>query len=968
MRILGAIIGLFLTATGLAQTGSISGTVTEIPLSGAKGLVIGAIITVDSTKKGAATDFDGKYKVAIAPGVYSVTCRYFGYEPVTITGVKVVAGQNTSLDFVLDATLERPMFTKYADRPTGTIAPVLDSVKNGNNGEVVKTKDEIEKTNATDAGGIARTLPGVTLVDNRFVIIRGLSERYNTVLLNNVIAPSAETDIRTFSFDLVPAGMIESFVIFQTPSADLPGEFSGGVVKINTIDIPSKSSLSVNYSYGYRTQTTYRDMYLNRSNSRDLYAAGASSRALPDGFPADVSSISDPAALTTWGRAMSNNWGVDTFMAPADTRFNATWNYRLSKTDSLRPTRGIQFGNVTGINYSNTFLNYNSYRLDYNAFNPTTNSSDTIFDFDDRIARQSVRVALIQNNAIKFGHNGSQRITLKHIYNQMGDNETILRTGENKEEGNYHKQYSYRYTQRRIYTGQLGGSHQFNNKNTVFDWTLAYSMSRRTDPDWRRARYNKDFAAPASDPYFVYISSQVQPSYLGRIFMTVNEDTWAATANYTQAIVLGKDSATKKPGYTFTFKSGFYFEKKEREFTVRNIGYKAASIETYSNASLLVMPVWEIFAPENINDSNGLKLGEATNASDRYVAVNEMKAGYVMFTFPLGHFKGADSTDNERIRISPGVRFEQNLQRLTSSHTNMEDTAINQIDTLNILPSINVAWNLNDRMLIRASYGKTLNRPEFREIAPFYFYDFIFNSINSGNDSLKNAEVDNFDLRYEFYPAPGENFTVALFYKKFKNPIEMYFVPGVGSGGTRSFTWGNAPLAIGYGAEVEVRKKFDSVDVFIIRHLGVVANAAWIKSEIRFSENNSAGSKRPMMGQSPWIINAGIYYEADTGRFKINVNYNVIGPRVVIVGVPGIPEVYEMPRHQVDLSIIRTVGKHHNFDVRLNITDLFNQETLLLQDANGDGKLNRETDQRMQYYKRGTYLQLGLTWRIYQGE
>lgn len=967
MKLYLTLAALFLLAlTGLSQTGTISGIVTE-QSNGAT--VPGAIITIDTLKKGAASDFDGKFSFRVPPGVYTITCRYTGFAPLTITGVTVVAGKNTPLDFPLSVTLEDEVII-YDNRPT-TMAPLLDSVKNGNGAVDVIDKVEMGKGTATNAGEQVRRIPGVTLVDGRFVVVRGLSERYNAVLLNNVLAPSVESDVKAFSFDLIPSGMIDNFMVYKTPSPDLPGEFSGGAIRINTTDIPDQNGIHVNYQAGYRSGTTFNEFRLNKGTSSDLFGFGAGSRALPGGFPSNVTGLSNnPAALQALGREMRNDWGYETFDAPVDTRFNMSWNYRYSRPDSMHEgkvvRRGYQFGNITGVNYSNTYSSFMSYRLDYNTFDVGTQESDTIFAYEDQVNRQSVRLAFIQNNALRFGKGGSQRITFKNLFNQMGDNETAFRGGKNLEEGNYYDAYSYRYTQRTIYTGQLGGQHAFNNKRTQFDWTAAYSLSRRSDPDWRRARYTKDFSAGADDPYSLYISSSATPFFLGRIYMNVNEDITAGTANFRQVITLGSDSAMKKKGYTFTVKAGLYIENKTRTFSVRNIGYRAASIATYSNYDLIHTPISAVFDTANINNTNGLQLGENTNQSDQYLASNALRAFYGMAVFPFGSFEGKhDMEKHERVRISAGARIEHNVQKL-NSNMKSGDTVIVNNDITSVLPSVNVAFNLTDRMVGRLAYGKTINRPEFREIAPFYFYDFVFNSINTGNDSLKNATVDNYDLRWEFYPRPGENITVGLFYKRFTNPIEVYFVPGVGSGGTRSFTWGNAPLAQSYGVEIEMRKKLDSIDVPVVRNLGIVANAAWIYSAI---DLDSIGTTRPMMGQSPWIVNAGLFYQSpadDSLGLQVNLVYNVIGPRVVIVGVPGIPEVYEMPRHQLDLSIVKTFGKYRNIDVRLNITDLLNQETLLMQDANADGTLDRATDQRMQYFKRGTYYTFGVTFRLFE--
>ncbi|MDQ3111117.1 MAG: TonB-dependent receptor [Bacteroidota bacterium] len=954
---------LFLVLRGFSQNGIISGTI-SVQDNGE--LVIGAVVIVDSLPKyGAVTDFDGKYTIKIPAGSYKITCHYTGYAAVSFLNVKVTAGQTTPLDFVLSAPLDTNIVEVIGIRETGTINAVLDTIHKGNGAVDGLDKKTISQTTETTAGGVAKKIPGVTIVDGRFIVVRGLSERYNAVLLNNVFAPSAETDVKAFAFDLVPSSMIDNFMVYKSPSPDLPGEFAGGVIRITTTDIPDHNVFHVGYAGGFRSGTTLQPFNMNKGTGSDFFAAGAGSRGLPGNFPT-TAGFASPAfnaqAQMEAGKSLSNNWLYATKNAPADIRFNMAWEHRYSKPGT-KEKNGFQFGNITAVNYSNTYSYYISNRLDYNAYDSINQKSDTIFYYTDSVYTNSTRMALVQNNAIRFGKGGSQRITLKNLFNQMGDNETTLRGGINHEFGTRQKEYSYRYTQRSIYTGQLNGLHQFNNKNTVIDWTAAYSLSRRSDPDWRKARYTQDISAP-TDPYYLYIANSPSPSFLGRIFINMHEDIIAGAANYTQAIFLRGDSTSENP-YSFTLKTGIYIEQKERTYTVRNLGYVYNQATSF-DWDITTMPLDSVFLPQHINDSDGIKIADATKKADQYFASNSLQAGYLMAIVPFGNFKGkVDEKNHERVRISTGVRFERNVQRL-NSNTIQDDTVIVNNDILRILPSINVAWNFSDRMLARASYGRTLNRPEFREIAPLYFYDFLFNSINTGNSALKTPSIENYDLRWEFYPRSGENITVGAFYKKFTNPIEVYFIPGVGSGGTRSFTWGNAPEAHNYGIEIEMRKKLDSINVPFIRNLSIVANAALIKSEINLTDENIGlvSNKRPMMGQSPYIVNAGLFYQNDSLRLRVNVMYNVIGPRIVIVGVPGVPEVYEMPRSQLDIAIIKTIGKKDNIDFRLNISDLLNQETLLLQDANADGKLDRNTDQRMQFYKRGTYFTFGVNVRI----
>lgn len=943
-----------------SQNGTISGTVTEKDNNNEP--AYGAIVRVDSTKYGAPADFDGQYNISVPPGTYNVSCQFTGFALVVVKDVVVTAGKTTVVDFPLSEQLVDTTGTiiVYGEKLTSGQAIVNEDIHQGNNTADGQGQTEIKQSTATTAGDVARRIPGVTLVGDRFVIVRGLSERYNSVMLNNIIAPSIEQDVKAFSFNLVPSAMIDRFMIYKSPSPDLPGEFSGGAIKISTTEIPSQTGLNINYQAGYRSTATFQPFTINKGGTSDMFGFGASSRHLPADFPVNVRNLmNDPDGAQVAGRSLSNNWGTTTFNAPVDTRFSTTYSYRLSKPK-------FQFGNITSLNYSNTFQHVTSDRLDYNVFDPVTNQSDTVFHFSDNIYTNSVRLAFVQNNAVRFGNTGQHRLSFKNLFNQTGDNETTLRTGKHNEFGDYRQEYSYRYTQKTLYTGQLGGEHDLNSGRTRLNWITAYSLTRSEDPDWRRARYSKPISAAANDPYMFYVSFSAQPFFLGRIFMNMQEDAIAGAANLEQDIAIGKDSATKKDGYTFEFKTGVYYDHKEREFSVRNIGYKAGSSATFGNYALFVLPIDLVFAPENINNADGLALDEDTKKSDSYIASNRLLAGYVMGVFPIGKFKGSfDGETHERIRISGGVRVENNVQKL-NSNTIPGDTVMINNDTTTILPSVNVAYNFTDRMLVRVAYGKTLNRPEFREIAPFSFYDFVFNSIYSGNPELKTPSIDNYDLRWEFYPRPGENITIGAFYKRFVNPIEVYFVPGIGSGGTRGFTWANAYQARNYGLEIEIRKKLDSINVPIIRNLSVIANAAWIKSVIDLNKDSlgSETSQRPMMGQSPWIANAGLYYRNDSIGLSVNVMYNVIGPRVVVVGIPDIPAVWEMPRHQVDLSITQTLGKNRNIDIRMNVTDLFNQPFLLLQDANEDGKLDKHNDQALQYYNRGTYVTFGLTVRL----
>jgi hypothetical protein len=896
---------------------------------------------------GASAGMDGDFSISLNPGTYKFKVTFVSYRD-TIVTYKVESGKWTEVTIPLNsASSVTTEFELVETKITNSENAVLNELKEDNTTGNGVSGMEIQKTAATNGAEVARRIPGVTVIDNRFVLVRGLTERYNAVMINNALAPSLESDVKSFSFDIIPSGAIDRFMVYKSASPDLPGEFAGGAIRIHTSNFPDSSGIRFSYSTSYRSGTTFDDFAINPGSKTDWLGFDNGARALPSGYPSNIRNITDPNQLQQYGQALPNTWTYNTISANPDQRFSFGINQRWKLKNEM------ELGSITSISYSNTKLNFLSNRLDYNTYNPTSGHSDTIFSYADNISQSQARVGLMSNWGLRFKNN---TFTFNNFLNQTGTNETTLRTGPNYEEGSDRKEYAFRYNQRTIFTSQLNGEHRWEkHEQTVnkFDWTIGYSLAKRNDPDWRRIRYTK--AQGSEDPYAAYIPFSAQPFYMGRLFIDMNENLKMAAANFEHTFIT-KDSSGIIRDFKPKVKGGFYVENKYREFNVRNLGYRPASIFTF-DWNLPYLPVDSLFLPENINSTTGLAIDEDTRKSDSYIAKNNLRAFYLMGEIPLG-----------KLEVSGGVRLEDNFQAIYSG-TVGGDTMFLENHLLHILPSVNMVYKFKDSLQkttqIRFAYGKTINRPEFRELAPLAFYDFVFNSIYQGNSELKTPSIKNFDLRFEHYPNAGEILSFGLFYKDFTNPIEMYFVPGVGSGGTRAFTFDNAPRAISYGFEIDVRKSLKNSKMRFIENLTLVANYSYIKSEIKLKQIDGDVSQtnttRPMMGQSPYIINAGLFYE-DSAGWSFSINYNRIGERVVIVGIPNIPEVYEMPRNLLDLTVSKSFGKY--FTIRFSIQDILNQNFILLQDANEDGKLNLETDQRIQYYQRGSYYTMGFQFKL----
>lgn len=903
--------------------------------------VIGAIVTAVGTGYGTVSDVMGEYKLELPSGTYTLECRLMTYKTVQINNV-VIDTKNIEVNIVLeDDAKEGGLLVIQDVRKTNNEAAVLMEMKEAKSVVSGMSAAQISKTQDRDASQVARRIPGVTIVDNRFVMVRGLSSRYNSTMINGIIAPSLESDVRAFSFDIIPSMALDRFLIYKSPSADLPGEFAGGAINVITKNIPDdKLSIDFSYTTGYRQNTTGKPFFTNVNDGSEKWGNGASARQLNDNFADNVRAVASLDERVALGKSLGNTWALNENGAAPDQRASFTIGNRWKWQDVL-------IGNYTAINYSRTRMLQQGERMDYNEYDAILGKSDTVFHYNDNNYMETTQLGVLNNWGLRW-KTGSAEI--KNFVNQNGQQSNILRNGINIEEGNYRKEYSMRYTQRLVYSAQLGFQQKVFNRKGNVSGSFGFGTTQKQDPDWKRIRYTKPL--DGSDPnYAAYIPFSAQPFYMGRLFMDLKEYVRTYTLNYEhQLFATNKEKDNEQWA---TIKGGLYLENKDRTFSSRNLGYAIANFMNF-DYTMIYQPYDQILNDANINSTTGLTLDEDTRGADKYVAKNDLLATYLMTNIPYKNWN-----------ITAGVRREDNRQSLNSADITGNPIQA-KIDSVVYLPSLNVSYNLSKKTLVRFAYGKTINRPEFREMAPFSFYDFDNNFIISGNTNIQFATVKNVDLRWEHYPSTNEVVSAALFYKQFQNPIEQYFVPGVGSGGTRSFMPGNALAASSYGVEVDVRKSLDEwIKKPFAKNWVVVANGSYIVSNIELSPasiETGLNPNRPMVGQSPYIINTGLYYDNDSTGWQMSALYNVIGPRIAIVGIPGVPEAYEMPRNVIDLTLAKNF--ENGFGVRFGIQDLLNATSYLLQDANGDGELNVSNDQVIQKFNRGTYFTMGIQYKF----
>ena len=922
-----------------AQRGTISGTVRAMEGGSLQPQPFANVVLQGSTT-GASTDLDGRFSFQAEPGQYILVTSIIGYAK-NERAITVVAGGTVQVDVQLDGgAQEMEAVQVVKQRRTDTESAVLMETRNSMQVVSAISSQSIARGQDSDASEVMKRVPGVTVIGNNYIMIRGLSERYSNVQLHDVSAPSMEPDVRSFAFDIIPSSMIDRMVIYKSPAAELPGEFSGGVVKLYTKGIPDEGFFSATVGTTFREGSSLRNFkqtprgFLHSLGLNDGY------NDLPGNFPDDIRLVSgsdDMGTLDAVGRSLRNNWVPEQVSSLIDRNVTITNASRFKLF-------GRNAGNITTISYTNAREIFDVERHDYNAYDLINDRSSALYDFNDRQYNQRIRTGILSNFAWRPSANST--IEFKNLFTVFNTTQYVNRTGIDRDFQYVPDNHSFDQVYRGIYSGQLTGRHYWNQDRTRLTWTGGFGYSYRDQPDYRRYRTNVDTLTGEST---LFVGVPLSPNYLGRFFSTMRENTQSANVAIEHQLSEAHKFAPK-------LRTGIYAERRDRTFSARNMGYVRSNFLMFDE-ELIEGSIEELFRPGNINQTTGIRIAEQSNPSDSYDADNLLLAGYAGADLPLV---------KDKLMLNTGVRVEYNQQRLESALLTGEPVVVDN-PILSILPSANLAYNITPEQLVRLAYGRTVNRPEFRELAPFSFYDFNYNLVKKGSDQLRTPTIDNFDLRWELYPSPSEMVSVALFHKRFTDPIESLFVPGGGSGGIKTFTYGNARFAWSTGAEIEVRKSLENLTTNrFLQRFSVLFNASIIRSRVNLGmESLGQSNERPLQGQSPYIVNAGLYYQNSEKGFQFNLVYNVVGRRIFIIGFDTYPDIYEMPRNLLDATASFRVAPR--FDLKIGVGDVFNQAHVLLQDANKDGTYDRDNDQVIQRYQPGRTWTAGITYRITRG-
>lgn len=899
---------LFAVASSFAQTGAISGKVID-ELTGEE--LFGATIRIKDSNpvKGASSDFSGEYQLNnVKPGKYTLQFSFVSYNTQEITDVVVTEGKITTVNVALSEKVEE----------VGEVVITASFKKNSVNALLIQQKNSISigdgisaevirQSPASNSGDVIKKVSGASIQGGKFAVIRGLNDRYNTAYINGAPLPSTEPDRRAFSFDIIPAGMLDNMVISKTATPDMPGDFSGGIIQITTKDFPEINFYNLSVGTGYNTIATGKDFATYEGGGLDFLGMDDGTRKLPEGLeynPAN-NNVATSAANTN---KFNNTYGSSLSAAAP----NMSLQYSMGLVKRFREDNSRSLSAVVGITYSRS-LKYSEVERQFRL--PVTTNNQLLDSLQDKIYTTDVLWGAIAN--ISFKINKNNRISLKNLYNVSTEDQTVRRNRFDIQNQRDLKLESYYFIQNNIVSSQLSGDHYLPNSKIKIDWVAGINNIKRLVPDYRIMQYQKN-PGTSDTNYTANIGPTPNVDYGGRFFSDLNENLYSARLDVSRVLI---DNSKARVFKKMDVKAGGSLQIRDRSFEARFLGW---TTQMSALDRRLKLPLDQIFAPENTQSlKEGFLLTDQTNPNDRYDASSNLRAGYIMFDNKLGR----------RFRFVWGARYEAFNQKLSALNRNAKPIEVNN-DFNNFLPSANLVYELNSLSNLRASVSRTVSRPEFRELAPFAFFDFNTFTTLIGNDTLQNATIMNYDLRYEFYPrGGGELISVSAFYKDFTNPIEGIIL--ISGSGSFNSSFQNVPKATNYGAELEIRKKMSFLNKRsgLLNNSTVFGNFAYIISEVDLSKIATATTKnRPLQGQSNYIINAGFSLNDTAHDLTFSASVNRVGKRIAIVGTGNgglFPDVWENPRTIIDLQVTKTWGK---FSAKLSVSDLLAQPLIYYMD------------------------------------
>jgi Carboxypeptidase regulatory-like domain/TonB-dependent Receptor Plug Domain len=858
-------------AASAAQPATGRGRLTGRVLDAASGQgVADAQINIVGTPFGARTDLDGRYTMLNVPfGTYAVAAKRLGYQPKQYDKVPVTTTDATVVNFTIGTAavaLQSVTVRATTDNRTASEASLLAAQQKAAAASDGVSAEQIKRTPDSNAGEAATRVSGVSIVDGKFLVARGLSERYSTTLVNGAEVPSPEPTKKLVPLDVFPASLLESIVVTKSATPDKPGDFSGGAVEIRTKEFPENPIRQLTFSQGYNSQTTGRSLPFPAKRALDFFG-------FDNGFrePPPRSGIgAGPFGAERFAEQVRSAWNPTPVLALPNLGLGFTLG-------NQRPSDRFALGYVVSLTYSSG-RDYSEDRL-FRYYLGTTEPQRG-FVYQDY--RNTVDWGAVANVSLRLG--SSNKLSLKNLYTRNAEELYSTNEGFNLDRNGDVRNYQMSYVERQLVQSQLAGEHLLRwLGRSRLEWKATLSQSSRNEPDNRQAEY-------------------VQVAGDGRYGLNFNTDFWYRTLDDTQRSLQADWQLPTRVLWTpMTFKVGASARQKRRAFDAY-LGSFNIDQTTRPPADLQYLPPELLFTPENLG--TWVRVGFPGASAQPYDANDDVLASYAL----------VDMNIASRLRLVAGARVEKwSLDLFDGGRTIASQDSLRVVTTRrvqDILPSANLTVSLTDRLNLRLAAFKSVSRPDTRELSRDEYTEVTGSCGTVGNPDLQRGEVYNADSRLEWYPRPGEVLSVSGFYKYFQDPLLRTVT------GRNGCTYGyiNGDAAENFGVEMDVRKDLTFLPGALER-LTVATNVTLVRSSVTISP--TFGTFTPgldLEGQSPYLVNSSVSWRSANGGVNATVLYNQFANRIVrygyaSAGVGQGPNVVEKGRGTLDAKTQVAIGR-----------------------------------------------------------
>ncbi len=898
-------------------TGIITGTVVDANTGEA---MIGATVRVDGTTLGAICDLDGNYRIAGVPvGTHAVTATMIGYQPMRITDIEVEKGEVEKINFAI--TLEVVDVGEVVVKAQAVRNTEAVLLKDRQKAEAVSdaiSSEAISRSGSSDAADAMKQVTGAS-VSNNEVFVRGLGDRYTSVQMNGSVLPSADPYKRSAPMDLFPSNLLSNIVTVKTFTPDKPGDFSGGTVNVETKAFPDKLTMSYSMSATYNANANLIDDFLTYDGGdSDYLGMDDGTRDVPDILQSKpvIPSLSEAYTddekkilLDTYTNSFNN------IFAPYESSTPLNQSYAFSIGNQV-DVGGRPFGYLGSFTYKNDYSSYNDglssrYSLASNVETAEALSRD--YDLSHHKSVHNVLWGGLLNLSYKL--RPEHELGFNVVVNQNGENSVHFLSGQNKsklgeeDEGNrVYETRTLQYVERNLQSYQFRGEHFLKRlKNLRIEWSGTYSKAKNDEPD---LRYFTNHIV--NNVYSIKPSMYPQPA---RYFRFLDESNSEFKIDFSLPVKVWN-------GHTGSFKFGNLYMRKDRDFTE----YLYEFHNQYQSLRYAGDPE-EYFSEENIgiDDEGNIRhyLVDKSQQSGNYSGEQKVNGSYAMLDVLLA----------AKLRFIGGARYETTDMKIRNEYDPDND---GDLSTDDVLPSANFVYELKPDMNLRAAYGRTLARPTLREMAPYGAFEFVGGFILTGNPDLERTLIDNYDIRWEFFPRPGEIYAFSVYAKKFTNPIETAIINE-----NEEVQYQNVDEARVYGIELELRKGLDQIHEKL-EGFSTGGNVSFVRSYVDIADeelllirayDEGADNTREFQGQSPFLLNMNINYDNNTHGIHAGLYYNVFGERLSKIALPGTPNIYEKPRHMLNFSFSKSLTE--KISLSLSAKNILDSEVKEIQEFKG---------------------------------